>query len=682
MKKVIPIILAGLILFGCSADTTQNKAIQTANPAIEEKQTASEEAKDITSSAGNAGATKTANKVKPEYQKYADFLGVDDEEASFIREDIDLDGKQEIVISFGIDFVDAFVLREDDAKLTLIGKIGGDGYNTYEVELVRLQGLKQKYIMTKLTNGANLYGFALYKIFNNGLEQIAYSASATGSGDDYLVDAEKDGKFDGYVQERRSYDVMHFPTTRIYKLEGEKFVLESSHMELGDYPETSEKVVEQYLELSIVHEEKSQEYDSRFKELSVSDKDLAIDGDESWYLAITTKTVDLTSAGSETNVKVTAANEEDNIVFSLVLKNNKWQIADILQPQKQQTTAAEQPPAGKEWFAGVIGNAKVHAKIDVCGDEVSGVYYYDQYKSNINLTGYIEDSMKGMQTIRLTENTDKKGEIHALFRSRDYIQGFWSNGKDIFPMYLIRENSKVTPPKQPGKAAMKFDGHWTGKTSGYFNSSEADISALFDDLIYYGLSAYNGTHLGAMDGFGIVKNGIAETIFEDKTYDEKENIVFEFSVDNDTLNLDSNRYDYMCGMGVAFDSNYTKGNVDIPVPTAQQVGIVDTKEKDELFKKLVGSEYGEFIQCTQWVDYSEVLLDGKQVNAGPSILTGFIGYCYYVVSDEHIYAAKVSAGGGITYYTNDKNYAKKLPWPMTDWVEDKKDLKVEYNYKE
>ncbi len=344
MIKVIPIILASLILIGCSAGAAQNKVSQTTTPALEVSQINSEEAKAAEPSTGDADkslpnievsekleseATEALSKVKPEYQKYADFLGVNDDVASCFREDIDLDGKQEIVIAFGIDFLDTYVLREDKDKLTLIGEIEGTGYNAYEVELVSLQDLEQKYILTKITNGANLYGFALYKIYNAELKQIAYSASATGSGDDSLIDTEKDGKYDGYVQDRASYDVMYIPTIRFYKLKGEEFVLESSHMKLDDYHKTPEEVVEQYLKLSTLHEEKSQEFDSRFKELSTSDKGLVIDASESWCMALTTQAIIFEEDKSGDIVKVTAANGEESITFNLSQKDNKWQIIDM-----------------------------------------------------------------------------------------------------------------------------------------------------------------------------------------------------------------------------------------------------------------------------------------------------------------------------------------------------------------
>jgi len=36
-------------------------------------------------------------------------------------------------------------------------------------------------------------------------------------------------------------------------------------------------------------------------------------------------------------------------------------------------------------FAGFIGNKPIHAKINVSQDKVSGVYYYDEYKTSIKL---------------------------------------------------------------------------------------------------------------------------------------------------------------------------------------------------------------------------------------------------------------------------------------------------------
>ena len=246
-------------------------------------------------------------------------------------------------------------------------------------------------------------------------------------------------------------------------------------------------------------------------------------------------------------------------------------------------------------------------------------------------------------------------------------------------MYLIREGLNITPPKKPDAQISKFDGRWTGKNSGYFAGTRANIKVLFNDLIYYELEAYSGTHSGAIESFGIVNNGFAKTVFKDTTYDEKkENVLFEFKMEEDLLKLNSNMYEYMCGMGVLFDSEYVLGDIENAMPSALDVRIVETEEQDKLFKKLVGDKYSEFISYTTFVDYSEVIMDGEKVKAGNSYLRGAYGYCFYIISSKHIYAA-IIGDKGIYYYTNDKKYADKIPEPMVEWTE-KENGNIIYNY--
>jgi hypothetical protein len=359
--------------------------------------------------------------------------------------------------------------------------------------------------------------------------------------------------------------------------------------------------------------------------------------------------------------------------------------------QQTSTNAVQEPVVSAEakeegWYAGAIGNSKVHARFDISGDKVSGVYYYDKYKKNIEFSGYLEKQIKDIQRIDLTEKTDKQGAIYAIFRSPDYIQGVWVSGNARYPMYLIREGASQTPPTQTGEQAAKLAGHWNGKGSGYFGGSEADITVLSDDLIFYELSAFNGANLGTLQSFAIVKDGIGTTIFEDKTYDEKkENVRFQFSLKDGSLMLDSNAYDYGCGMGVSFDKAYTKEEISVSMPTALDIGIVDTKEQDELFKKIVGDSYGAFISYTAGVSYTEDTMDGKKVKYGESLLRGASGYCFYIISDESIYAA-IFVDDNLAYFTNDKAYSNKLPKPLEDWLKSKgnnpESAKIIYNYKE
>lgn len=684
MKKIIisifvVLILITLVLTGCSS----NKSNQAGNMDDFANSTPTVNLdKNNTNSPSEQPTDTPDTQMQAEYKKYADFLGVNEAGAEFIKEDIDLDGKPEIVIAFEADYGrNVFILREDKDELQKVGELGGGGYGTSSVETVRLQNKKQKYILQGLTNGGALSGFALYEIEKDGLKLIEYSASATGAGDDHLVDTNKDGYYDGYVQNRYSYDVLHFNVSRFYKWNGQIFTLDSTGIQLDDYPDNPRDVVSQFLSLNMlnIYEENCDGLSERLSELNSSNKKIAFQKIGDWQSALQIQNIEYDVKEKGNTADITVTMQSESMTFSLVKNSGKWQIADISGANAVSTVSN---PSADGWFTGFIGNKRIHAKLDISGNKASGVYYYDEYKTNIKLEGYVDDfaAIRDQKTVFLSEGTDERGRIIGVFRTDDYIQGCWKKDDVIYPMYLIREGVDILPPKKPDADAMKFEGHWTGKESGYFGGSKADIKVLFEDLIYYELFAFSGANSGELDSFGIIENDVAKTVFEDKTYDEKnENVVFEFKNENESLQLYSNEYSFSCGMGVGFDSCFVKGEIDIEIPTALEVGIVDTKEQDELFEKLVGDKYGEFIMYTSRVFYSELNWNGEEVKAGDSYLRGCSGCCFYVVSPDHIYAA-ILGDKGIYYYTNDKNYANKIPEPMAEWAE--KRGEIFYNYKE
>jgi hypothetical protein len=355
-----------------------------------------------------------------------------------------------------------------------------------------------------------------------------------------------------------------------------------------------------------------------------------------------------------------------------------------IKSEKITSTIATQSQEEGDLYVGAIGNAKIHAKFMFSEDKVSGAYYYDKYKADIKLSGYIDNSIKDVLTFEVTEDTPEEGIMYFIVRSPEYIQGIWKNDNKIYPIYLVKEGANIVPPGLglPKENSLRFEGHWTGKISEYFCGSQADIKVLSDDLLYYELLAYNGTATGALTGFAPISGNSAKTVFSEMTSEKNaENVVFEFNVDNNTLSLKSNSYDFQCGFAVSFDSSYTKGKVDISMPTAMQVGIVSTKDQDDLFKELVGDKYYDFIQYTQYVNFDDYNLDGGNVKVGISYLRGSSGYCIYVMSPKFMYAAIIE-DDKIEYFSNDKRYAERLPQPIADWANENDDMTVEYNYKE
>lgn len=322
-------------------------------------------------------------------------------------------------------------------------------------------------------------------------------------------------------------------------------------------------------------------------------------------------------------------------------------------------------------YTGAVGNSKIHMVLNYQGDQITGTYYYDKYKNDISLSGALELFYNDYPSFTLTEDTEQQGQFIGLIINEDYIKGCWKSWNELFPMYLIRTDADVSEPKAPGKDLLSFDGQWKGKNSTYFIGSDLIVKALYEDLLYFDLSAYSGTATGALSGLAIYQNGSAKAILYDHINWEdasSEHVSFEFSRKDQELSLESNQYDYYCGMGVSYDAAYSSDMADIAFPTLIDVGIVDNKEQEELFKKTVDYLEYSFIQNTQYVIYEDILLDGRKARAGTSYLRGASGLCYYINASDYMYAA-IYEEGKIQYYTNDLNYADHMPEPMKIWAE-------------
>ena len=327
------------------------------------------------------------------------------------------------------------------------------------------------------------------------------------------------------------------------------------------------------------------------------------------------------------------------------------------------------PQQDNTWY-GVIGTSKIHAVLSINDNEVTGAYYYDKSKKNIKLTGSITKEYRYYSSISLYEDTRESAYFNGIFKTADYIEGYWKCEDKIYPMYLIREGINTAPPVSPDKVSLLFDGHWNDLSAYYYGGSEAEIKVLFDDLLYFELNAYNGANMGSLEGLAVIKNGTAITTFSEKVEwdnDKSANVKFSFKIKKKNLLLSSNKYDFDCGFGVSFASTYTKETIEVKIPTAIEVGIADSEDQSALFEKLVGDKYEEFVQYTQSVNYEELEMDGKKVSAGASYLRGCAGYCYYIKTDKYLYAA-IKGDGCIDFYTNDPAYKDRLPQPMKEWA--------------
>jgi hypothetical protein len=268
----------------------------------------------------------------------------------FANKDIDLDGKNEIIIAAGTPeseyvptyFSQVLVFREEDNDLVQIDEnlAGTSGYSVYEVKLIKMQDLPGEFLYLGLTNGVSLFGFSILELKNNHFIDFCYSASATGSGNDVLKDFNNDGQYDGYIKNRGSYDVLYFPVIRTYMLQGREFVLKGETIEVGDYPNGIIEVIMQYLSLIAIEPEISPEAKKRLSELC-TDKD-----EEStayianyWHSAVLNTILDMDDKiefdiveekdTAEVVAKFQSNNVEHKCVFHLSYADGRWFIDEV-----------------------------------------------------------------------------------------------------------------------------------------------------------------------------------------------------------------------------------------------------------------------------------------------------------------------------------------------------------------
>lgn len=233
--------------------------------------------------ADNMHIDSTSNPDIPQiYKEYIQQFNPDskDDICFFAIEDMDLDGINEIIIGTGTsgDFPhlncvsQLCILSNENGVIKQLGDdLCGSGYMVYQVKLIQMQDDPKKYLYFGLTNSANLTGFKIIGLADNMPYELCYSASATGAGEDILMDFNNDGQYDGYTQYRWSYDVLYYPLSRTYIFENNTFKLDKTVVDLPDYPESVRDVILQYLSLNAIVAQESEEVDKRLAELC-SDK--------------------------------------------------------------------------------------------------------------------------------------------------------------------------------------------------------------------------------------------------------------------------------------------------------------------------------------------------------------------------------------------------------------------------
>ena len=179
--------------------------------------------------------------------------------AFYAEEDLDLDGCVEAVVGLGREgaISSLFVLRDCKGIIEQIGDNLADwSYGCTSVEVVRLKGMRGRYINMVLSNGGGMTGFSLVGINGNSIRSIESATSANGSGFDRLEDFDQDGIIDGYSQSRPNPHYLDIPITLVYELANGAFLKKNGRVDsdLPPYPDSAIGVIGQFLRLDYVNE--------------------------------------------------------------------------------------------------------------------------------------------------------------------------------------------------------------------------------------------------------------------------------------------------------------------------------------------------------------------------------------------------------------------------------------------
>lgn len=268
------------------------------------------------------------------------------DEVSFFQEsDLDLDGKDEVILAFERDsdagpFIqNLFILKKEDGIIKEIKSNFGN-YTFDNIQLISLKGKDKPCIMLEIFEGPSELGFAIYEMIDNQIKQTFLSASVGLNYIEYydsLIDSKKDGYYDKYIQDIVYSD---FKLEKEYVFENELFVLKNKHYILNKYPDTERWVVMQYMSIKSL-DFYDNTINKRLQQISLHNSNELL-SKANWDLAFKSALQDVEALKIDeqsefgTTITVDFTDSKKNIEYKLQFEleetsesSGKWQITNV-----------------------------------------------------------------------------------------------------------------------------------------------------------------------------------------------------------------------------------------------------------------------------------------------------------------------------------------------------------------
>jgi hypothetical protein len=325
---------------------------------------------------------------------------------------------------------------------------------------------------------------------------------------------------------------------------------------------------------------------------------------------------------------------------------------------------AQTAEPSEQAFAGTIGKTlKIQMKLKIMGSEVSGTYFYKKHKTDIQLQGTLDD-----QKNLILNEFDEKGNITGIFKgkfvSQNKIAGTWSKPDGTRPLPFVVE---LKTGKSSGQDI--WAGDWTRAGSTQYDNASVMISEVTATSFQFEINVQSGSHLGQITGTAKINQ--TQAIFKE---DECQ---VDFILKENTLTI---RTTEGCsaygGRGVHFDGTY-QAQAQIQKPTLRELGVLQNDEQEQAFSRLAGKDYDLFLESFQLIAEKDDL-----DNFGASVHSGGVRGLFTIVeaivmvgSQGKIWAAVID-DEAVKYFTNDPDYAARLPKTIESWRERFSDKKV------
>ncbi|NMP11968.1 hypothetical protein HH298_24030 [Paenibacillus polymyxa] len=353
-------MLTSLFLNGCSVEPTNEKqqAVDPTNPSTQviEQKAVTEPESAAQKQDRNSNVANPINKRNGNYVADSNTLDQfikkvqpsNEQLQRIFKEDLDLDGKPEYVLAFGLEkggIDNIFVVRED-AGYHIIGKLEDPvmvAHLNTDMKIMKLDQTEQKFIVVYSTSEVNeAEGFSIFALNHNQINNLNYSyPEATGQGSRKLEDINKDGVFEDVsyyrFQDTQKHTIItcqKFDSTGpektkvLYENKNKKFV----------YPTDPKDIIQNYLEdhylrnRFFIHLPEMAE----FTALSASPKnnfESIIDFSAMDYTGLDLNVKEIAYEANQRVFLVKSSSEEEEsnqgLVFTLEKQSGKWKIMSI-----------------------------------------------------------------------------------------------------------------------------------------------------------------------------------------------------------------------------------------------------------------------------------------------------------------------------------------------------------------